>query len=324
MALICAIVLPSIYLIYPSILKTTRTSYLLLVCLICAANLGYISIQFYLINGKGQIILPFHLCRSIVYFSSFAKPFGLYLTCLFSFERLLTKFFFKFFSTIDRFRQWTRTIFTLMIFFSVISIVLIRFYQVLNLIHRVSVEPVEPLGQNTNVTDPNMTFKSCFASMNTNRYATFLSFYVLQYWYEYVAFILILINLCLFLFFQCRSSNQQWSVNTRFYLILSIYLINAETLSTIFHLVVDDTNNIYHDIQLTGLEILLQILNLRCFSLPLIIGLVMSMPLKAFFIELFFTRPFLSQMDENDRPTSNKNRTDDREHLHEEDFSNDI
>ena len=165
--------------------------------------------------------------------------------------------------------------------------------------------------------------------MDINQYATFLSFYVLQYWYEYLAFMLILINVCVFLLFQCclpaaQTNRTRPSTNTRIYLILAIYLINVEAISTLFHLVVDDANNINDDIQLTGLEFLLQILNFRCLALPLIVGVVLSIPLKQFLFELFFTRPFLDQIEESDRSASTTTRRLDEEHLQEDDFRGDL
>ena len=54
-------------------------------------------IQIYLISGPGEPNLSYHTCRFIVYISTFAKPIGIYLTLLFSIERLFTKILSKFF-----------------------------------------------------------------------------------------------------------------------------------------------------------------------------------------------------------------------------------
>ncbi len=270
-------------------------------------------VQIYLISGQGEPNLSYHTCRFIVYISTFAKPIGIYFTLLFSIERIIQKFLSKFFLRTNLHRKLFKLLFKLMIFLGSISIFSIRLYEVMKLIPRYqnsvkqtydsTIDPRDAVTDITsNSTDRNITFRYCFQSVDIDGYARILSFYVIQHWFEYTALIIIILNFLIIIIQQCRlprTSTSRFSVNTKFYLSLSLCLITSELILSFFHLIVDDNDN-STDFQLRGIQLLLFAFNFRCMFLPLIICMTICDALKEFIYELFIHRPYLDNIDEND------------------------
>ena len=73
-------------------------------------------IQAYMMSDKGEPNLSNHTCRFIVYISTFSKPIGIYLTFLFSIERLITTILSNFLLRFTKYRQLCRRLFILFTF----------------------------------------------------------------------------------------------------------------------------------------------------------------------------------------------------------------
>lgn len=252
--------------------------------------------QIYLVSGSGEPNLSFHTCRFVVYISTLAKPIGIYLTLIFSLERFMQKILPHF---IIR-RQLFQRLFQLLILLGLISISAVRLYEVLKLIS--SVQQTSTNDDPSNATDLDINFEYCFQSVNADDYARILSFYVIQYWFEYTALILILLISISIIIQQYRLpiSSSRFSVNTKFYLSLAVCLITWELILFFFHLIVKSEKYKSTDFQATSLKAMLFMFNFRCLLLPCVICLILCDPMKKFFYELIITRPYLENIDEND------------------------
>ena len=314
-----SLILPLLFLVAPSSLHTKRSSYFLIICLVCLANMCSLYGQIYLVTGPGEPNLSNHTCRFVVYISTFAKPIGVYLTLLFSIERLIQKILSKFLPNLHRHRLLFQRLFKLLIFLGVISIFAIRLFEILKLIPR-NKSPAEPISDDdtpdpldaitdtsSNSPDRNVTFNFCFQSMNIDTYARILSFYILQYWFEYTAFSIIILIFLLITIQQFRlprASSSRFSINTKLYLALTLCFIISESILLFFHFIVDDYNNNVTFVQLASLQLLLFSFNFRCFFLPLLICLIMCDGLKEFLYELLILRSYVDNINENDETQS--------------------
>ncbi|CAF4293524.1 unnamed protein product [Rotaria sp. Silwood2] len=328
MAIFSSLILPVLFIFAPSSLRTTRTSHFLIICLVCLSNMCSLYVQAYMISDKGELNLSYHTCRFIVYISTFAKPIGLYLTLLFSIERLITKVLSNFLLRFMNYCQLCQRLYTLLIFLGTILILSIRLFQVLNLIVRnqsvinvTSNDDIDPYDSiedvSSNSTDRYITFKYCFNSMNIYTYARFLSFYTIQYWFEHFAIIIIILILLIIIIQQCllpRIQQQNlplhFSVNTKLYLSLSSCVIISELLLVFLHCVVDDIKYNNTDAQAISLELMLFVYNIRCILLPFIVCITTCEPLKELFFEMFISRPYLDNIDENDTTNTQNNRAE--------------
>ena len=270
--------------------------------------------QFYLISGLGEPNLSYHTCRFIVYISTFAKPIGIYLTFLFSIERLFTKILSKFVILSNKYRQLFQRLYPLFIFLGIISIFSFRLYQVLKFLPKTrssanetadndNIPPSSITDITDNSTDRGVTFQSCFNSMNIDTYAKILSFYVIQSWLEFALTAIIGLILLIILVQQCRllrNQQKRFSVNTKLYVSLSLCTIISEYLLFFFHLIVYDVTNNDTATERISLRFMLVAFNFRCILLPFIICITTCEPLKEFFYELFILRPYLENIEEND------------------------
>ncbi len=281
-------------------------------------------IQIYLVSGSGEPNLSYHTCRFIVYISTFAKPIGIYLTLLFSIERFIQKFLSKFILKTNIHRKLFQRLFQLMIFLGIISIFSIRLYEVLKLIPRYKY-PVKQTLDDTpdsfdaitdttnNSTDRTVNFQFCFQSVNIDAYARILSFYIVQYWFEYTALIIIILITIIIIIQQYRlprTSSSRFSVNTKFYLSLSLCLIISELIILFLHFIIDDYNNNATNIQLYAIQFLLFTFHFRCILLPLIICITICDALKEFIYELFILRPYLDNIEDNDHINTIENQSE--------------
>lgn len=326
-SLIISLILPLLFIFSPSSLQTTRTTYFLLICIVCLSNVFCLYFHIYMISGSGEPKLSYHACRFIVYISTFAKPIGIYLTFLFSIERLFSKILSKLILRINTHQQLFKKLFKIFLAFGIILILSFRLYQILKLIPRNQSIQSQPSDTDTdfhaaisdftkNSTDRNVTFQYCFKSMNIDTYAQILSFYVIQYWYEYTALVIISLIFIILIVQQYRSSTT-FSINTKFYLCLTLCLIISEFVLLFFHFIVDDANNNYTDTQLTALQFMLFAFHFRCIFLPFIICITLCYPLKQFIYEFFVLQPYTENINEIDddgndvrsEPYTNPHRT---------------
>ncbi|UJR22917.1 hypothetical protein I4U23_025945 [Adineta vaga] len=336
-ALLCSLILPLLYLFAPGSLRTTRSTHFLLVCIVGLSYMSSLFIQAYMITNAGEPNLPYHGCRFVVYISTFAKPIGLYLTLLFSLERLFTKIFTKIYCRTKTNHQLFQRLYALLIFITLILIFFKRLYDIFKILPRKQLSNIEQAEDidfdsrdditdiNANSTDRNITFPYCFNSMNIDTYAKIVSFYIIQYWFEYVALGLLIVLLVIILVqqgclsrFRPGNSVRGFSVNTKLYLSLSSCVISSEIVLLFFHLIVSDMNNDNLDSQSIALKLMLFTINFRCILLPIVICGMACDPLKQFMYELFFSRPYLENIEENDtindrsEPFSSSQRTNTR------------
>jgi hypothetical protein len=274
-----------------------------------------------MISGLGEPNLSIHTCRFIVYISTFAKPIGIYLTFLFSIERLIGKILSKLFSKLNNYRQLFQILYKLLIFLGIIIILSIRLYEILKYIPRNQSNipksivpknnPHEDINDTSNnSTDRNIKFNSCFNSTNIDTYAKILSFYTIQYWFEYIALVIIICIFIILLIQQYRlpSSSSRFSINTKFYFSLAICFISSELILLFFHFIIDDQKNNNKDMRLISFEFMLFAFHFRCIFLPCIICLTICQELKEFLYEFFILRPYLDNIDENDHTNTIDNR----------------
>ncbi|CAF3804655.1 unnamed protein product [Rotaria socialis] len=321
--------IPSIlFICAPSSLLTTRTSHFLLICMACLSNMCSLYIHPHMINTQGDPTLSFHTCRFITFLSTLAKPMELYLTLLFSIERLFTKILLNFLLQFTNRRLLFQRLYSLCIFLGTILIFSTRLYRVLLLIKRNQsingqsnsddVDAIDKIADLDNSSlDSNIIFKYCSSSMNINEYATFFSFYTIQYWFEFLVFSINLLILLIIIIHQfCLTRIQRpnalhhLSVNTKFYLSLSSCTIASESILLFFHYIVDDIDNGGTTSQLVSLQCMLFVYNFRCIVLPLIICLTMCDPLKQLLMEIFITRSYLDNIDENDTTNTIDNQAE--------------
>ncbi|CAF0864491.1 unnamed protein product [Adineta steineri] len=325
-ALICSLILPLLYIFSPGSLRTTRTTHFLLICIVCLSYMSPLYIQVYMTSSGGEPNLSYHSCRFIVYISTFAKPIGIYLTLLFSTERLFTKIFSKIFLRLNNHQKLFQKLYTIIIFLCLLIIFSIRLDQVLKLLPRnqsiinqtsdAEMDTyVDISDTSNNSTDRNISFKYCFMSMNIDTYKKILSFYVIQSYSEHFMLSIIILILFTITFQQyCLLRNQQqgltrrFSINTKFYISLSSCVIASELMLLFFHLIVDDINNNNTDVQLISLQFMLFAFNFRCIVLPLVICMTTCDPLKQLLHELFIVRPYLNNIDENDNTETMNDR----------------
>ncbi|CAF2020956.1 unnamed protein product [Rotaria magnacalcarata] len=312
----------------PSSLRTTRTSHFLLICLVCLSNMCSLYIHPYMISTHGELTLSYHSCRFIVFISTLAKPMELYVTLLFSIERLFTKILSNFLLQFTNRRQLFQRLYSLCIFLGTILIFSTRLYSVLLLIKRNQSTSDQSNTDDVDTTDKiatinnsssnrNVTFKYCFSSMDIDEYATFLSFYTIQYWFEFLAFsITILILLIIIIHQFCLPRIQRpnalhyLSVNTKLYLSLSSCTIASESILLFFHYIVDDADNDGTTLQIVSLKCMLFVYSFRCIVLPLVICLATCDPLKQLLMEIFIARSYLDYIDESDTTTTIDNQAE--------------
>ncbi len=272
-------------------------------------------IQSYMLSNSGEPNLQFHLCRFVVYMSTFAKPIGLYLILLFSIERIFTKILSNFILRTKNYRLLFKKFYLIFIFCGICFILSIRLYEVLKFIQKnqsISNNNIifRQNTDNNNSTDRLLTFEYCYRSMNAETYAKILSFYIIQYWFEYVILaIIIFFFLCIIIYQYClpyfqHRSLSSLSVNTKFYLSLSSCFILFELILQFLHMVVANVDNDNTATQVNYLQLMLFLYNFRCILLPFIICLATCDPLKQWLYELVILRPYLDNFNENDQTNS--------------------
>lgn len=262
-----------------------------------------------MLTDLGELNLSFHVCRFIVYLSTFAKPMGLYLTLLFSIERLFSKNLLHSFLPNNNYRNCVKGFYLVFIVIGICSILSLRLYEVLNFItNNPSID-----NSSSSITE----FKCCYRSLSYKTYGKILSFYTIQYWFEYVMLAIICLILLTFIiyqyvlpFFQQRRTRSRLSVNTKFYLCLSSCVVLFEFVLLILHFLLTnhDINN--SDTQVRRLQAMLFIYNLRCILLPFLICLTTCDPLKDWVHELIIVRPYTDNVDESDQTKTIIDRPD--------------
>ena len=318
-SLFCTWILPLTFLSFPSLLKTQRNSYLVVLCLIMFSYWFPAVVQFYFVANSGDVKLTFQFCRLLIYLSTFAKPLSIYLVGLFTFERLLTKFVLKYFSNVVVYRQFGRKLFNLTLVLCSISIGVFRFYDVFY-----SVLQSKPMNSTndeqyanndqdvpdliSNTTNQIISFQFCFDTLDINDYRRLLSFYVIEYIGEYLILFFTIAMLLVILLQQiCLSrvndrSRFDWSWNTKLYVILAVSVVGSELFLLFFHLIVDGVNFSNNNTQLTSLQFMLFIYLIRCVVLPISVVIVFSDSLKRFVIDFFcFARSSGKELNEDDR-----------------------
>lgn len=301
----CSLMLPILVLLVSSSLRTTH---LLLVCLVGLSNMGSLYVQPLMLSGSGEPNLSFYSCRWIVYLSTLSKPTGLYLTLLFSIERLVTKMLPKTLLRTNGHQQLVKPFYWCFILIGLIFILSLRAYEILQLLPRnasTSRTRNNEVDTDRFSMERTITFRSCYRSMNVETYAKLLSFYTIQYWFEYVLFTLIVLIFVGLVVQQARCCRQRSScrpsVNTTLYLSLSSCVILFESISLLLHafIVVVDNNNT--TTQVNALQAMLIVYNIRCVLLPWMICFGTCQPFQQWLHELIVTRPFQASIDESDQ-----------------------
>lgn len=260
-------------------------------------------IQPYMFTGLGEPNLSFDLCRFLVYISAFAKPMGLYLTLVFSIERMITKIF-----RWKTFRLLMKRIYLLFIIVIITIILSIRLWEILKYIQRNSSKDFEK-----NPTDRALNFQYCYRSIEKENYAKILSFYVIQNPLEYIVLALIaLLGIVLFISQFCRPyvqrrSLSRWSVNTKFYFSLTFCLIAFELILLVLHQIVGNEDNENSETQVNYLQIMILIYNIRCIVLPLLICFTCCQPWKQGIYELIIRRNYREKLNDDDERTNQIN-----------------
>lgn len=304
-----------------------RTAHFLLVSLVCLGNTSVLYVQPYMLSGGSEPNLSLHTCRLVVYLSTFAKPIGLYLTALFSIERVFVKILAKFLLKTAQHRQLFKRGYSTSIALGILIILSMRLYEIMQYIppnspNMKSVSDIRGvmLDTDSNATARILHFRFCYRSMKVETYAKILSFYVMQCWSDYFCFALILLVWITVLAHQCyfghsqRRSASTWSVNTKLYLSLSSCVLVFELILRMIHSVVDNLKYDNTLTQVTFLQMMLFVFNLRAMLLPLILCVTLCEPWKRFFNELLFARAYLENVDEIDRTSSDTASTWQRRH----------
>ncbi|CAF2229166.1 unnamed protein product [Rotaria magnacalcarata] len=317
--IIFSLILPILYIFAPSGLRTTRTSNFIIICLVCLSNMFCIFAQVRMLSGEGEPNLPIHLCRFTVYMSTFAKPVGLYLTLLFSIERLFSKNLLGFFLHKNNYRLCFKRFYLSLILIGMSSIFLLRLYEVMNFVkNNQSVSNSNTIPQETrnNSSPRKPSFNFCFYLLSFETYAKILSFYSIQYWFEYVILSLISLILLCFVLNQYvlprfhQRTPSRLSVNTKFYLCLSSCVISFELVLLCLHFIITKDGNNNSDTQVNALQTMLFVYNIRCIALPFIICLTTCDPLKEWIHELIILRPYQDKLDENDQTKAISERSE--------------
>ena len=267
-----------------------------------------------MVSGSGEPNLSFHACRFIVYISTFAKPMELYLTLVFSIERIFTRILSNYIMPTKKHRLFYKRLYFLSILIGVILILSMRLYDVLKLIkytERIYDSDDDSLSDTTDINnssdDDTPSYQYCFRLMSAETYAKFLSFYLIQYWLDYVMLtLIILILLCIiihqyFLPRLQRRSLSSLSVNTKLYICLSSCVIVFESILLYLHHFVSNSDDDNRDTQTLSLRTILFVYNFRCIIFPLIICLTTCDSLKQWFYQFIILRPYLDNIDENDQ-----------------------
>ena len=298
LAIFCSLILPIFFLFGPWSFQTKRTSHFFLVSFICLANMSCLYIQPYMFAGSGEPNLSLDLCRFLVYLSAFAKPMGLYLTLLFSLERVASKV-----SPGKKFRFSIKRIYLLSIILIITSILSIRLWEILKYIQGTSSKILS-----TNLANRDFNFRYCYRSMSKENYAKILSFYIVDNWLEYIVLSLIaLIYLFLFGYKFClpyiqhRRVLSSWSVNTKFYFSLSSCILLFEFSLLVLHFIIGNEVNDNTDTQVNCLQTMMLIYNIRCIALPLIICFTCCQPFQQGIYQFVILRNYLDKYDENER-----------------------
>ncbi|CAF3414091.1 unnamed protein product [Rotaria socialis] len=317
--IIFSLILPILYIFAPSCLRTTRTSNFNIVCLVCLSNMFCIFAQVRILSDGGEPNLPIHLCRFTVFMSTFAKPMGLYLTLLFSVERLFSNNLFSFFLNKNNYRLCFKRFYLSLILIGISSIFLLRLYEVINFVkNNQSVSNSNAISPKTTNNSSSMqpTFIFCFRSLNFETYAKILSFYSIQYWFEYVILSLISLILLCFVLNQYglprfhQRTPSRLSVNTKFYLCLSSCVILFELVLLCLHFIITKDGNNNSTAQVNALQTMLFVYNIRCIALPFVICLITCNPLKEWIHELIILRPYQDKLDENDQTKTISERSE--------------
>jgi hypothetical protein len=320
-------IVPLLFVVAPTSFHMHRTAHFLLVSLVCVANMSVLYVQPYMLSGSSEPDLSLNTCRLVVYLSTFAKPMGLYLTTLFSIERVFVKILAKFLLKTAHHRQLFKRCYSVSMAIGILIILSIRFYEIMRYIPRNSLNMKSTvnirgvmLDTDSNATARILSFRFCYQSMKVEIYAKILSFYVMQYWSDYFCFALILLVCITVVAHQLdfgrsqRRSPSNWSVNTKLYLSLSSCVLVFEMTLRMIHEVVDNVDYNNSVTQVNYLQTMLFVFNLRAMLLPLILCVTLCEPLKRFFNELLFTRAFLENVDEIDRTSSDTASTWQRRH----------
>ncbi|CAF0886600.1 unnamed protein product [Adineta ricciae] len=315
-AFICSFILPILYLFAPGSLRTTRSTHFLLICIVALSYTFALYFQIYLVSFSGDLNLPYHACRFVIYISTFAKPMGLYLTLLFSFERVYTKILSKNYLRSKLNQRLFQKIYPLITLVVLILIFGKRLYDVFQILphNRTTVfEQTIDISNNSsndipdvndNSTDQNMTISCCFNTLNAQAYSKMLTFQISQYWFEY-AIVGILFTMFITILIQQYSSRQgnslyQFSVNTKFYLSLCSCVIGSEAVLFVVHFIIKKADNTNTESALISIQWMLFTFHLRSIFLPVIVCILTCNPLKEFLYELFITRPYTENVEETD------------------------
>ena len=272
----------------------------------------------YLFSDAGEPNLSSHLCRLTVYLSTLAKPISLYLTALFGLERIVTKIITKFFLTANAgHRLLFQRLFALSIFIGVTIIFALKLDQTIDYIPKndfsSSVKSkLNPniRGVDSNSTETLLTFEYCYRSMSIVTYAKIVSFTLIQSWFDYLLFSLIIFSSIIIVAHQYyilrfhQNSYSIWSINTKFFLSLSSCVILFEVILLLLHSIVANEDNRNTDTQVNFLQAMLMVYNIRSIYLPLIIFITQCHRLRELINEFFFVRPYLDQIDETDRSSN--------------------
>ena len=278
-------------------------------------------VQIYFMSNSGEPRLSFHACRLIVYVSSFAKPMGIYLTLLFSIERLVVKSLSTSLASLSRYRASAKRLFPLAILLNVFVIVAWRLFDVLRMIKRgpSRIDTTSNLDDEASAalngsSTGNISFEYCFSSMSAETYANILSFYVLQSAWEYILIVVIILVLIVTIVHQCfimpreLKSSFRCSVNTKLYFILSLSVVLSELILVFLHFLVDDHDKYNSGTQLPALQFMLFAFNLRCILLPLTICFIICDPCRSLVYDLLAQQSYLENIDEQDQTGPGQDR----------------
>ena len=264
-----------------------------------------------MLSGSGEPNLSFHSCRWIVYLSTLSKPTGLYLTLLFSIERLVTKILPKTMLRTSGHQQLVKRFYSCFILIGLVFILSLRMYATLQFIPRQASASEsrtrnDPVETDRRMTEKTITFRSCYRSMDVETYAKLLSSYTIQYWFEYVLLTLIILVFTGIVVQQARCCQQRSSyrpsVNTTLYLSLSSCVILFETILLLLHSFIVAVDNNNTTTQVNALQAMLFVYNIRCMLLPWIVCFGTCQPFRQCLHELIVTRPFSHGIDETDHP----------------------
>lgn len=314
MGIVWTLILLLLFLVAPSSLHGSRTSFGLVICLISLAYVCVLFIHPYLFSDAGEPQLSFHPCRLVVYLSTFAKPISLYGTALFGWERIFTQILGRCFWKTNATRKLFERVFSLSIVIGSITILSVKLYETLLLVPKNNVpsagkSEVNPnvRGIDSNDTVFNFTFQYCFRSISASSYGRILSFALIQSWLDYILLGMIILSTSILMvdqFYLMRfhsNPSSKWNVNTQLFFILASCVILFEVILLRSHSIIADVANENSDTQVNNLQIMLMTYSIRSIYLPLITCLTQCHRLRELINEFLFFRPYLEQIDETDR-----------------------